>query len=106
MSKLFRVHFSGTVAKERRIGDILLIGNLLSTEFCLSKGILYSYRTMPTPINLIYGLSYGTIHYGALREYPDFWEYSSLLKNGSYIFDNYTMSDYRRFLLRYMKEYL
>lgn len=101
MSKLFRIHYSGTVAEEPIIGPIFLIGNLLSTEFCLSNGILYSHREMPTPIYPLYDISAGTTWYGALKEWLDFWKYSSLPKNGSYIFDNYAMSDYRRSLIKY-----
>lgn len=101
MNKLFRIHFSGTVAREQTVGPLILIGNLLSTEFCLSNGILYSHREMPTPIYPIYDMSGGTTWYGELKEWIGFWKYSSLPTNGFYTFDNYDMSYYRRFIIRY-----
>ena len=98
----YRVHFSGIIAKNESDDSIFLIGNLLSTEVCVSNGILYSYMRLPFTIYPIYDVSFGTKRYGALKEFHDFWKYSNppKTKNGSCFFYGYEMSDYRRYLLR------
>lgn len=96
----YRIHFPGIMVKNVNDGSIVVIGNILSTEVCVSNGILYSYRGTHSIFYPIYNISNGTMYYGALKEAKYFWKYFSLHKNGIDFFDHYTISDYRSFLIR------
>lgn len=106
MNNPYCIHFSGMVGIDVWGNSISLKGNLLSTELCVAKGILYSIRSFNDTFYKEYGISSGFRHYDSLYTYVNFWENHEFIKKEDYLFGRIFMPLYRRFLLKNIQSYL